>query len=122
MNKIVKYIFGKLRPLRENLDNPNIFYYNSDKPLARFGLIRGAFNRAVEKAGIKDFHFHDLRHTFASHLIMSGADIMAVKELLGHKTLLMTLRYSHLSPNFKSRLWSFWDKSWTLFGHFRVKR
>ncbi|OQA92042.1 MAG: Tyrosine recombinase XerC [Elusimicrobia bacterium ADurb.Bin231] len=62
MNKIVKYIFGKLRLQRKNLDNQNIFYYNSDRPLTRFGMIRGAFKRAVEKAEIKDFHFHDLRH------------------------------------------------------------
>jgi integrase len=52
----------------------------------------------VEDAGLKDLRLHDLRHTFASRLAMSGVDILTIKELLGHKTLATTLRYSHLSP------------------------
>ena len=52
----------------------------------------------MRKAGIRDFVFHDLRHTFASHLVMAGAEITTVSKLLGHKSLTMTLRYSHLAP------------------------
>jgi len=65
--------------------------------------LRTAFERAVKKAGIEDFTFHDLRHTFASHMVMGGVDLLTVKELLGHKSITMTLRYAHLSPDHKRK-------------------
>jgi integrase len=59
------------------------------------------FARAVAQAGILDFTFHDLRHTFASRLVMAGVDLATVKELMGHKRITMTLRYAHLAPGHK---------------------
>ena len=60
------------------------------------------FKEALRKAGIDEgFHFHDLRHTAASHLVMSGVDLATVKEILGHKDIQMTMRYSHLAPDHK---------------------
>jgi integrase len=53
---------------------------------------------ALECAGISNLHFHDLRHTFASRLVMAGVDLYRVQTLMGHKTQTMTLRYAHLSP------------------------
>jgi site-specific recombinase XerD len=65
------------------------------------GPLRGNrhwFEDAVHQAGIRDFTWHDLRHTFASRLIMSGVDLRTVKELMGHKSIDMTCRYAHLAP------------------------
>jgi len=62
------------------------------------GDIKRSFHTACRKAGITDFRFHDLRHTYASLLTMMGVHIRALQELLGHKTLAMTQRYSHLAP------------------------
>ena len=59
--------------------------------------VHDSFKRACSAARINDFRFHDLRHTFASHLVMAGVDLVTVKELLGHKTIAMTNRYTHLA-------------------------
>ena len=59
--------------------------------------IRSAWGRVMKDAGIKDFKFHDLRHSAASYLAMSGASLAEIAEVLGHKTLQMVKRYSHLS-------------------------
>jgi len=59
-----------------------------------------AFQSALRKADIEDFRFHDLRHTSASYLVMRGASMKAVQAHLGHTTVRMTERYSHLSPDF----------------------
>ncbi len=55
------------------------------------------FHKVMSCAGISDFTPHDCRHTFASHLVMGGADLRTVAELLGHSTMSMVMRYSHLS-------------------------
>jgi integrase len=68
-----------------------------------FKDIKNGFIAAQKRAGIERCRFHDLRHTFASHLVMNGADIATVKELMGHKTIAMTMRYAHLSKEHKQR-------------------
>jgi site-specific recombinase XerD len=56
------------------------------------------FEPAVKKAKIRSFSWHCLRHTFASRLVMAGVDLRTVQELMGHKSIQMTVRYSHLTP------------------------
>jgi integrase len=64
--------------------------------------VKNGFHTALEIAEIKDFTLHDLRHTFASWLIMKGASLRSVAELLGHRGLRMVMRYAHLSPAYLS--------------------
>jgi integrase len=79
-----------------------------------FVTVRKSFETALKKSGIEDFRFHDLRHCFASNLVMEGVDIMTVKELMRHKTLDMTLRYSHLAPNHKTKAVNILDRVMSL--------
>lgn len=58
---------------------------------------RTAWENALERSGVADFRFHDLRHSAASYLAMSGASLLEIAALLGHKTLTMVRRYAHLS-------------------------
>lgn len=62
------------------------------------GHLRRAFRLALGKAKIEDFHFHDLRHTFATRLVQAGIDLYKVQQLLGHKSPIMTQRYAHHYP------------------------
>ena len=78
--------------------NASVFRNSEGHP---YRDISTAFNSAVDRAGIIDFKFHDLRHTFASRLVMRGVDLTTVKELMGHKHINMTLRYAHLAPGHK---------------------
>jgi integrase len=64
----------------------------------RWDHYRTAWDLAVGRAKLADFRFHDLRHTFASWAVQAGATLQEVKDLLGHSSLAMVMRYAHLSP------------------------
>jgi integrase len=76
-----------------------IFTFNGEPVMD----VKTAFRIACDNAGIEDFRFHDLRHTFASQLILKGGTLKDVQELLGHKTMTMTLRYAHLTQEHKRK-------------------
>jgi len=65
--------------------------------------IYDAFKKACSESKVKEMRFHDLRHTAASYLVMEGVDLPTVKEILGHREIEMTLRYSHLAPGHKAK-------------------
>ncbi|WP_038777289.1 site-specific integrase [Burkholderia pseudomallei] len=65
----------------------------------RVGNLQKGFVAACARAGIENFRIHDLRHTFASWLVMEGVSLYVVKDLLGHSSITVTERYAHLSPD-----------------------
>ena len=80
-----------------------------------YGDVKTGWWTALKKAGIENFRFHDLRHTFGSRLGMKGTDIKTIAELMGHKDIKMTQRYSHPTPEHKKRAVEMLDGVTTFF-------
>lgn len=78
---------------------PYVFYNHMTGD--RFRDLKAGFKLACKEAGLKGITWHTLRHTFASRLIRNGTDIVTVKELLGHSTIVVTMRYAHTNDEAK---------------------
>lgn len=96
LNQIALNILMEKAKVR-NLKSDLVFLSNAMIKIDCHNLIR-AFKIALVKAGIQDFHFHDLRHTFATRLAQRGVDLYKISKLLGHYDISMTQRYAHHCP------------------------
>lgn len=83
-----------MKVLEEVKNNSEYVFINKDTGLP-YNDIKKAFHKVLEKAEIKDFRFHDLRHTAATRMLENGADIRTVQEILGHSSVSVTERYTH---------------------------
>ncbi|MEK7369650.1 MAG: tyrosine-type recombinase/integrase, partial [Planctomycetota bacterium] len=94
MNEVLKEVFTELYKGKDNL---KWVFFNQDtqKPV---GWVKRSFTTACKRAGIEGLRFHDLRHTFATRLVLNGVYLVTVKELLGHVEIETTMRYSHPTP------------------------
>ena len=93
LNRIALDILMEKSKVR-NLKSDLVFLSNAITKICCQNLIK-AFNTAKDKASIQNFHFHDLRHTFATRLAQKGVDIYKISKLLGHVSITMTQRYAH---------------------------
>jgi integrase len=91
--KLLEQLYKK-SDLKEGL----VFPSKNNKP---FNNIKKSWSSVLKKAQISNFRWHDLRHHFASKLVVAGVDLNTVRELLGHSDIKMTLRYAHLAPEHK---------------------
>jgi integrase len=83
---------------RRHLKGDLVFCQADGSPLTLWHL-HGALIRASRKAGLRAIRFHDLRHSYASILVKAGCPLRQVQLWLGHSTIQMTMRYSHLAPD-----------------------
>jgi integrase len=94
INDVVHELFKEQRRQDETAEH----VFPSRRSGSRWTNVDGAWLRAVRRAEIPSFRFHDLRHSFASRLVRKGVAIKAVQELLGHGSIVVTMRYAHLAP------------------------
>ncbi|MGY5618645.1 tyrosine-type recombinase/integrase [Vibrio cincinnatiensis] len=92
-------VFHLLEAWRVQNPSADFVFVHRGQPVSFFSY---QWRNLLKEAKIEQFRFHDLRHHFASKLVMAGVDLNTVRELLGHADLKMTLRYAHLAPEHKA--------------------
>ena len=94
--ELIKGLYLKLEP-----ENQDLLFPSPNNP-KNSTCIRTAWYTTLKRGKIENFRFHDLRHSTASYLAMNGASLPEIADILGHKTLQMVKRYSHLSEDHKA--------------------
>jgi integrase len=102
MNSVVLSVLSAWRNSFPDTVN-NDLVFPSPKSGKMFDNVKKAWEALLKDAAIENFHWHDMRHDFASQLVMAGVDLNTVRELMGHASMTMTLRYAHLAPQSKLR-------------------
>lgn len=97
MNQVV---IEALKSQPRMLHNPIVFFGRDAGQTLKIGIRHSDWLKYLQIAGIENLHWHDLRHTFASRLVMKGVYLFTVNKLMGHHSLEMTERYAHLAPDF----------------------
>ncbi len=97
---INKILMDTLSCVKNTSPGDYVFSHSNGEPVKS---VKKGFWAALRRSGINKCRFHDLRHTFATRLVMAGVDIVTVKEPMGHKDIKMTMRYSHPTPEHKKQ-------------------
>jgi len=96
INSTVLEVLTRKHPARSRMTD--LVFHSQAETVLDGSNIRRGLNAALRGAKIQDFHFHDLRHTFATRIVQAGVDLYKVQRLLGHKSPIMTQRYAHHYP------------------------
>lgn len=96
VNSVVLEVLTRKHAMRSRITD--VVFHSQAETVLDGSNIRRGLNAALKAAKIQDFHFHDLRHTFATRIVQAGVDLYKVQRLLGHKSPIMTQRYAHHYP------------------------
>ena len=102
--KVLPLVPAVLEELRRHRVAPSALLFASRRRPEQAYAFESVWSTALKAAGVRDFRFHDLRHTCASYLAQSGASLLEIADVLGHRQLSVTKRYSHLTTAHKAKL------------------
>ena len=94
-------ISEKLHKVLQSIPRTSVYVFTNPQTNQPYVDIKKSFNLVKEHAGIENFCFHDLRHTFATRMVMAGVDLFTLMEILGHTNVTTTMRYAHVIPGRK---------------------